>query len=70
MNSKFSDDLLGILEGISDGVVSLDRDGKYLSINEAGAEIIRQLGRNPETLIGHSVLEAFPELKGTVVERE
>jgi PAS domain-containing protein len=67
---KFSDDLMAILQGISDGVVSLDRDAKYLSINKAGAEIIRQLGRNPDDLIGVSVWDAFPEVRGTIVERE
>ena len=67
---NFSDDLLAILEGVSDGVVSLDRDAKYLSINKAGAEIIRQLGRNPDDLIGVSVWDAFPDVRGTVVERE
>lgn len=51
-------------------MVSLDRDVKFLSINKAGAEIIRQLGRNPDDLIGVSVWDAFPEVKGTIVERE
>jgi PAS domain S-box-containing protein len=67
---NFSDDLLAILEGISDGVVSLDREAKYLSINKSGKEIIRQLGRTPHDLIGRSVWEVFPEVTGTVVERE
>ena len=55
MNSKFSDDLLPILEGISDGVVSLNRESKYLAINKAGKEIISSLGRNPDDIIGKSV---------------
>ena len=67
---NFSDDLLVILDGVSDGVVSLDRDARYLSINKAGAEIIRQLGRNPDHLIGVLVWDAFPDVRGTVVERE
>ena len=70
MHSKFSDDLLAILEGISDGVVSLNREARYLSINKAGKEIIVRLGRNPDDLIGQSVWQAFPEVIGTVVERE
>jgi|SRR5690348_14588504 PAS domain S-box-containing protein len=67
---KHSGSLSAILESISDGVVYLDRHARYLSINKAGAAIIRALGRNPEQIIGLSVWEAFPELRGTVVERE
>ena len=70
MHSKFSDDLLIILEGISDGVVSLNREAKYMSINRAAAEIIRRLNRDPSAIIGQSVWEVFPEVKGTVVEKE
>lgn len=70
MNSKFSDDLLAILDDISDGVVSLDRKGKYLSINKAAAEIFRGLYRDPQSIIGKAVWEVFPEAKNTIVERE
>ena len=57
-------------EGISDGVVSLNREAKYMSINRAAAEIIRRLNRDPSAIIGQSVWEVFPEVKGTVVEKE
>src|SRR4029453_18906305 len=67
---KHSDNLSTILEGISDGVVYLDRHARYLSINKAAAVIIRELGRNPEDIIEQSVWDVFPELRGTVVERE
>lgn len=70
MHSKFSDDLLTILDGISDGVVSLDREAKYMSINRAAAEIFRRLNRDPNAIIGQSVWQAFPEVKGTIVEKE
>ena len=58
-HSKFSDDLLIILEGISDGVVSLNREAKYMSINRAAAEIIRRLNRDPSAIIGQSVWKVF-----------
>jgi PAS domain S-box-containing protein len=70
VRGKGVNSLSPILEGISDGVVYLDPAAKYLSINKAGAEIIRELGRNPEEVIGRSVWEVFPELRGTIVERE
>ena len=70
MNLKFSDDLLAILEDISDGVVSLDREGKYLSINKAAAKIFRGLNRDPQSINGKRVWEVFPEAKDTIVERE
>ena len=68
-HSKYSDELLAILDAISDAVVSLDREAKYLSINKAAEEIFRQLKRAPQAMIGKSVWEVFPEVKGTVVER-
>ena len=70
MNSKFSDPLLAILEGISDGVVALNREAKYISINRAAAELLRRLNRDPNAIVGQSVWQVFPELRGTIVEKE
>ena len=70
MNSKFSDPLLAILEGISDGVVALNREAKYTSINRAAAELLRRLNRDPNAIVGQSVWQVFPELRGTIVEKE
>jgi len=70
MNSKFSDQLLAILEGISDGVVALNREAKYTSINRAAAELLRRLNRNPNAIVGQSLWQVFPELRGTIVEKE
>ena len=64
------DDLMTILQGTADGVVKLDRDGHYLAINAAAKEILRRLGRDPNTLIGKSVWEVFPEMKGKTGDLE
>jgi PAS domain S-box-containing protein len=63
-------DLMEILESASDGVVRLDGKAKYTSMNPAAAEVFRRLGRDPEQVIGQSVWQVFPDLKGTAVERE
>jgi len=71
MSSQFQpDDLSAILEGISDAVVRVDRRCNYTAINRAAAEIFRGLGQNPHEMIGKSIWEVFPEVKGTVVEKE
>jgi len=65
MPSEFrQDDLMTILEGTADGVVKLDRQGHYLAINPAAKEMLRRLGRDPNTLIGKSIWEVFPEFSG------
>jgi PAS domain-containing protein len=63
-------DLMAVLEGVTDGVVRLDRAANYMSINGAAAEIFTRLGRDPDAMIGESVWTVFPDLKGTIVERE
>ena len=71
MPSQFRpDDLLLILEGISDGVVKIDLVARYLGMNNAAREIFRRLGLDPDWMIGRSVWEVFPNLKGTTIERE
>jgi PAS domain S-box-containing protein len=59
------DELTGILESITDGFVTLDRDWRYRFVNTEGARI---LGRTRNDLIGCIVWEAFPELLGTPFE--
>jgi PAS domain S-box-containing protein len=63
-------DLMAILEAIDDGVIKLDRDANYVALNRAAAEVFRQLGRDPEQVIGKCVWKVFPEAAGTVVELE
>ena len=71
MESPFrKDDLMFIIDGIEDGVVKLDGQSKYVAMNKAPADTFRRLGQDPQTMIGKSVWELFPDVKGTIVERE
>ena len=71
MESPFrKDDLMAILEGIEDGVVKLDGQAKYLAMNRAAADMFRRLGLDPQAMIGKSLWGLFPDVKGTLVERQ
>jgi len=71
MESPFRhDDLMTILEGIEDGVIKLDDQAKYVAMNRAAADMFRRLGLDPQEMIGKSVWDLFPDLKGTLVERQ
>jgi PAS domain S-box-containing protein len=71
MESPFrKDDLMAILDGIEDAVVKLDGEAKYVAMNRAAADTFRRLGQDPQKMVGKSVWEMFPEVKGTIVERE
>ena len=71
MESPFrKDDLMAILDGIEDAVVKLDGQSNYLAMNKAAADTFRRLGQDPQTMIGKSVWELFPDVKGSIVERE
>jgi PAS domain S-box-containing protein len=50
--------LTNILERVSDGFVSLDKDWCYTHVNEKAGAL---LGRRPETLIGKHIWTEFPE---------
>jgi PAS domain S-box-containing protein len=47
-----------LLESIDNGVSIVDYEGRFLYMNDQGAE---QLGSTPDKLIGRSMLELFPE---------
>jgi PAS domain S-box-containing protein len=64
------DDLMTILDGIDDAVVKLDGQGNFAAMNQAAASFYQRLGLDPQHIKGKSVWKVFPELKGTVVERE
>jgi PAS domain S-box-containing protein len=64
------DDLMAILDGIEDAVVKLDGQAKFVAMNQVAASIYQRLGVDPKTIVGKSVWEVFPDLKGTRVERE
>ena len=64
------EDLMAVLEGISDAVVKLDADSNYVAMNGAAADIFRRLGRDPQQMLGKSLWELFPDVKDTIVERK
>ena len=70
VNSFERDDLMSILDSIEDAVVKLDGQANFAAMNQAAANIYQRLGLDPATMKGKSVWEVFPELKGTLVERE
>jgi len=55
-----------VLDNISDGFFTMDRQWRYTDINPAGA---RMVGKTPEDLVGRQYLDAFPEAAGTIWER-
>jgi PAS domain S-box-containing protein len=71
MKSDFQrEDLMAILDGIDDAVVKLDGQANFAAMNQAAANIYQRLGLDPQLMKGKSVWELFPDLKGTLVERE
>ena len=59
-----------ILDGIEDAVVKLDGQAKFAAMNQAAMNIYQRLGLDPQQMKGKSLWEVFPDLKGTVIERE
>ncbi len=71
MKSSFQqNDLMTILDGIEDAVVKLDGQAKFAAMNQAAMNIYQRLGLDPQQMKGKSLWEVFPDLKGTVIERE
>ena len=65
------DDLMAILDGIDDAVVKLDGQANFAAMNKAAADIYQRLGLDFfQDMKGKSIWEVFPELKGSLVERE
>lgn len=54
--------IAGILESITDGFCSVDREWRYTYVNR---EAERLLGRSREDLLGKSMWEVFPDAVGT-----
>ena len=55
-----------IVESITDGFATVDRDLRYAFVNGEGARI---LGRTIEELLGRTIYEAFPDINGTPFDR-
>lgn len=58
--------LADVLESMSDGFVSLDRDWRYVALNARAGEL---LGREPASLIGKHIWTEFPEGVGQPFHR-
>ena len=56
-----------VLSSITDRIAVLGPDWRYLYVNAAAADLSR---KPAEELLGHVIWEVFPQLKGTVLERE
>ena len=61
---------MAILDGVDDAVVKLDGEANFAAMNQAAANIYQRLGLDFQNMKGKSVWELFPDLKGTLVERE
>ena len=64
--NKAKEQLSQILERISDGFGSLDRDWNYTFVNE---KLAQNVGRKREELLGHNIWSDFPEAIGTPVHK-
>jgi PAS domain S-box-containing protein len=64
LRREAQEQIRNILESITDGFVSLDRDCRYVYIN-AEAE---RMGLNREQLLGKRIWDVFPDILGTNIE--
>ena len=65
-----TEELMKVLTDIADAVVRLDGHANYITMNQAAENRLVRLGRDPISMIGHPVWHLFPELMGTMAERE
>jgi PAS domain S-box-containing protein len=56
-----------ILESITDGLAVMDRDWRFTYVNSAWQSVS---GKTRQELLGHTIREAFPDLAGTIFDRE
>jgi PAS domain S-box-containing protein len=64
------EDLMAILNGVDDAVIKLDAQAYFVAVNQAAANLYQELGFDPQQLKGKSIWNLFPDLKGTLFERE
>ena len=56
-----------ILESITDGLAAVDRDWRFTYVNSAWESLS---GKTRQELLGHTIWELFPEVTGTILDRE
>jgi PAS domain S-box-containing protein len=59
-----------VLDSITDGFMTLDRDWRVLYANRRAEETIGRLRRSPDGLIGKVLWEEFPDFVGSIIQRE
>lgn len=59
--------VVNILESITDAFISFDREWIYTYVNEEGAKLLR---KSKEELIGRSLWDVFPNLRGSNLEQQ
>ncbi|MHC1690087.1 MAG: PAS domain S-box protein [Bacteroidales bacterium] len=64
--NQAKEQLSQILERISDGFGSLDRDWHYIFVNE---KLAQNVGKKREELLGQNIWEVFPQAIGTPVHK-
>ncbi len=61
---------MAILDGVDDAVIKLDGQARFVAMNQSAVQVYQRLGLDPPQMKGKSVWEVFPDLRGTLVERE
>src|SRR3984957_13150835 len=56
-----------MLENITDGLAAMDRDWRFTYVNSAWESLS---GKTRQELLGHTIWELFPEVTGTIFDRE
>src|ERR1700736_4717283 len=56
-----------ILESITDGLAAMDRDWRFTYVNSTWESLS---GKTSQELLGHTIWELFPEVTGTILDRE
>ena len=59
-----------VLESTSDGYLGVDADWRIRYLNRRGTELLSAQGLVAEAIIGRTVWEVWPDLLGTVLERQ
>lgn len=58
-----------IVESITDGFVTYDKEWRFTYLNDKALEILQPLQKTRENLIGKDFWEEFPDLRGSELER-